>query len=780
MGKLMLMNYILILVNLGLTQAAGARAPHRSLPSLELQWSHEASAATSVPQRHWLFEKEMGYAGPARLAPLAQVKRYELEEKYENCASQVLKIWSSYKDIQGWMALQGTQCLVAQLKFSSVKDKKLYPRWWAHLLKQGDWVLLGPWSEDLIKIWSEFAQLILKDASFPVAFRAEVAEAWRRYTETLNRSDRQDLYKIIIEDLRMNGHSELAQAIGLREGLVKVPEKMVEKKMNDKTEREDAGIKTMTEEDELFGRFLELIKQNQLAGATELAVQLLDRYPNGKNASSVQEKLFQSYFNMWDAAPGSEQQAQVERCLDLAKAIHSSRLIEWAKSAHRRADFQGAYTLAKYALADEEKSADGASLLFIAGRSAYFLGKYREAVGFFDRLIERHSGYSDFWETKFRRAMAFIRLGDELKAEDAFGELWLAPENKTYSLSSLYWLIRLKQKRKANVDEWMAPMQERFALTYYGLKLNAESNRQKVVLPQETAAIRLQRQWILTSTEKAQWSRVQDLATAGWYVAAQGEINNLVSGSMINGDPELKFLWAQKLVQIFSFPQALRVMNELSDVEPRWRKAQYLKTVFPKPLEHIVQAEAQKNELNPLLVFSLMRQESAFLLGATSRSQAKGLMQLIPATANEVAQDLRIKNFDSDQMYHPIVNIKFGTYYLAKVIRQFGGNVSVGLAAYNAGPQRLKRFFEARPEVENAALLSQEDPWSDLWIEELPWLETNLYVKSILRNRVIYQALEQGSFDWPVPIWKDLFFGTKNGTKKVSRAGRDSSQRWKR
>lgn len=737
-------------------------------PEFSLSWKSDAVT------KHWLFEKGAKFSGPSRLAPLAAVKKNELEEHFEDCTKQILSIWSKYHEFQGWMALQGTQCLNYQLKFSTVQNPKLYQSWWRHLVKQDHALLFGPWTNDLVRAWNELSQNIMKSTKLPIKVRAEVAETWRTYVDNLNRSDRQDLYKIIVEDLESNGNSDWAQAVAVREGLIKSPESTQTATPTPVSSKKsgDSASKIVSEEEEFYQKFLETTKQSQLTGATELAVLLLDKYPNGARAATVQEKLFQAYFALWDSNPSPEQKAQLERSLDTAKLLHSSRLIEWSKLAHRKADFQGAYILGKQALLNEEKSVDGASLLFIIGRSAYFMGKYREAIEYFDRLIQRHSGYSDFWEAKFRKAMALVRLGEDSKAEEALAEMWLAPENKTYSLSSLYWLIRLKQKRKANVDEWMAAMQERFALTYYGLRLSAEANHQKVSLQVESSPITIKQNWILTPAEKQQWKNVQDLAMAGWYTAAQGELNNMV----LNGGPEQKFLWAQQQIQVFAFPQALRIMNELTDLEPRWRKGTFLKTVFPKPLEHIVQMEAQKNELSPLLVYSLIRQESAFLLGATSRSQAKGLMQLIPPTANEVAQDLRIKNFDSDQMYHPVTNLKFGIYYLSKVIRQFNGNVSVGLAAYNAGPQRLKKFFEARTEVENTALLSQEDPWSDLWIEELPWLETNLYVKSILRNRVIYQILEQGTFDWPAPVWKDLFLGTK----KVSRAGKDSGQQWKR
>ena len=728
-------------------------------PEFWLQWN------SNSPINHWLFDSNSNFKGSAKLAPLALVKKYELAEKYEDCTQQILKIWPNFQEYRGWLALQGTQCLVNQLKFfGTFKSVKLYPIWWRQLLHQSDNLLMGVWSSELIKSWSELSQLILKTTKLPISFRAEVAESWRKYVDSLNRSDRQELFKIITENLDSEGQGDWGRAIAIREGLIKNPEPLMSTPNPQPLEKKsvDLSTKITTEEEVLYGKFIEAIKQNQLTGATELAVLQLDKYPNGQKSLQIQDKLQQAYFSLWDSAQSPEQRLQIERCLDTAKLFHSSRLVDWARSAHRRADFTGAYLLAKQALLDLEKSPEGAPLLFIAGRSAYFMGKYREAVEFFDRLILRHTGYSEIWEVRFRKAFALIRLGEELKAEEALAELWQAPENKSYGLSSLYWLIRLKQKRKANVDEWLTQMQERFSMTYYGLKLSAESNNQKLTIPQETKPVSIRQSWVLTSGEMKQWERVQELSMAGWYTAAQSELNNLNLG----GSAEQKFLWIQQLVQVFAYPQALRMMNDLMDSDPRWRKGNYLKTVFPKPLQNLVQVEAQKNEINPILIFSLIRQESAFHLGATSRSQAKGLMQLIPATANEVAQDLRIKNFDSDQMYSPITNLKFGIYYLAKVIRQFGGNVGIGLAAYNAGPQRLKRFFEARSVVENPALLSQEDPWSDLWLEELPWLETNLYVKSILRNRVLYQLLEQSSIDLPSPLWKDLFLGTKKVSQK--------------
>lgn len=721
----------------------------------ELEWKSQP------PPSFWLFEKEALYKGPSKLKPLAVVKKFELEEKFEDCTSQLLKIWDRFPDYHGWMALQGTQCLVFQLKFFSPKNKSLYSRWWRHLLKQNNFMGVDAWNINGAKAFNEFAYHLWKSTPLAKSFRAEVGEVWRRWVESLSKNDRQELYKLIAEQLDESGDKIWAKAILEREGIGVTSAVTSSKRSGDKSTGEVPTHKQ--EEEKLYLEFQDLIKQNQLTGAAEKAVRYLDRFPNGMRANTVQDRLFQTYFSFWDLSQTSKQKSldykeQIESCLEVSKQLHTSRLTEFAKLAHRRFDFKGAYFLAKQALLMSEKSMEGSHLLFIAGRSAYFMGLYREAIEFFDQMIQRHGGYSDVSEAKFRKGLAWVRLREDYKAEEAFAELWLDTDNKPYTLSTLYWLIRLKQKRKADVNDFLKVMQDRFSLTYYGLKLNAEANGQKIVLPDEAGTVTVRQNWVWTPMEKKYWQRSQELAKAGWYAAAQEELNNM---SFHNGTPEQKFLWAQQLTQVFAFPQAMRLYNDLVDLDARWRRAPYLRIFFPKPLEYVVEREAQKNELHPRLIFSLIRQESAFNIAATSRSQAKGLMQLIPSTANEIAQEMKIKSFDSDQMYHPSVNIKFGTHYLAKVIRQFGGHVGVGLAAYNAGPHRLKKFFEARPEVENYAVLSQEDPWSDLWLDELPWLETNIYVKSILRNRIIYQWLENGNFDLPSPVWKDLFLGTK-------------------
>ena len=75
-------------------------------------------------------------------------------------------------------------------------------------------------------------------------------------------------------------------------------------------------------------------------------------------------------------------------------------------------------------------------------------------------------------------------------------------------------------------------------------------------------------------------------------------------------------------------------------------------------------------------------------------------MQLLPATAQELVHDFKIKDFQvPESLYDPDLNIKLGSNYLARMIKNFGGNMPLALAAYNAGPTRLRRWLAARKDL---------------------------------------------------------------------------------
>ena len=146
------------------------------------------------------------------------------------------------------------------------------------------------------------------------------------------------------------------------------------------------------------------------------------------------------------------------------------------------------------------------------------------------------------------------------------------------------------------------------------------------------------------------------------------------------------------------------------------------------PLKHKQQvAKAAKDKaIDPPWIYAMMRQESAFMRDAHSSAGALGLMQLMPGTANAVARKLKQRRPSKQDLFNPEKNIQLGTTYLEEVYLQLDKNPVLAIAAYNAGPHRVKRWL---PEYNMPA---------DIWIELVPFKETRNYVKSVLAYKVIY------------------------------------------
>ena len=143
-------------------------------------------------------------------------------------------------------------------------------------------------------------------------------------------------------------------------------------------------------------------------------------------------------------------------------------------------------------------------------------------------------------------------------------------------------------------------------------------------------------------------------------------------------------------------------------------------------------------ELDPALVHGLIRQESAFRQHAVSRAGARGLMQLMPHTAKVVSSKLRIKYSRTRLLLDPAYNIRLGQTYLKQMLNEFNGSVIMALAAYNAGPHRVKRLVRTLGQPGPSALDMVD------WIEQIPYTETRNYVQRVLENRAVYHSRNNG------------------------------------
>jgi soluble lytic murein transglycosylase len=154
--------------------------------------------------------------------------------------------------------------------------------------------------------------------------------------------------------------------------------------------------------------------------------------------------------------------------------------------------------------------------------------------------------------------------------------------------------------------------------------------------------------------------------------------------------------------------------------------------VYPRPFASGVRALEEEHGLPRGLVHAVMRQESAFDPVVVSPASAVGLMQLIPSTAKQAAAELAM-SFEENDLTRPDVNLRLGAFYIAKLMKMFGGNVALAAAAYNAGPRAVSHWVEA-----------SSDGDLDLWVARIPFEETRNYVARVVQNLVRYQWLEGG------------------------------------
>jgi len=134
------------------------------------------------------------------------------------------------------------------------------------------------------------------------------------------------------------------------------------------------------------------------------------------------------------------------------------------------------------------------------------------------------------------------------------------------------------------------------------------------------------------------------------------------------------------------------------------------------------------------LTLAVIRQESAFKVNAKSRASARGLMQLMPATAKKVAKDLKLRYSSMRLMTEPNYNMTLGQSYLARMIDRFDGSYVLALTAYNAGPKRAKRWIMDNGDPRDRGVDAID------WIEMIPFRETRNYIQRVLESLQVYRT----------------------------------------
>lgn len=322
----------------------------------------------------------------------------------------------------------------------------------------------------------------------------------------------------------------------------------------------------------------------------------------------------------------------------------------------------------------------------------------------------------------------WIALRDLKKPADAlkhFQKLYDGVSTDIYKSRGAYWLARAHEaaKRPKDATEWFTRAAS-FGQTFYGQlaakRLPGGGTRQ---MPDDPP--------VTDTDQQALASR--ELATAARYIG-QG------------GDYERTRPFLLRLARMVTAPGETLLLAQLAGELKRpdvaltiGRRAAESGVTLGDALFPVVDL-GSTGSIERALALALTRQESGFNAAAVSSSGALGLMQLLPATAREVAAKMSLPFIESKLTSDPAYNVALGTQYLGQMLKRFGGSYEIALAAYNAGPNRVARWIDSMGDPRTTKIDMVD------WIELIPARETRNYVQRIMGDLVVYRDRLNGPF----------------------------------
>jgi soluble lytic murein transglycosylase len=725
-----------------------------------------------LPSVRWMYGEGSRPTGNGVVALLTAVKDAQLKHDFDICLTRVRALRTKARSLQPWFSTVEIDC-ASKLSPSSAHAEELV-RSLSIVEKNPAWLLAGPHVQTLRAIVIKgYMVLLAQDLKSNRARAWHVVEQLQEFAPVMDEASRATLWRSAGELSFMQQKLEAAREF-FRRSLIEVDSAELRTRIQalnvalksnptsapaGNSRVVNSSLEASSEELDLVERVTGALKSGELVAAVEDAVKLIKLFPGGSRAKWASDRVLEVYFNLAEKAEKNDKEAsrylllraQVLRELE---KVDSDRLGEWARIVYNRGQYADSLTFAKQAL----KNVDGSratKLLDIGAEAAVASDQFDDALSMYRTLTEKHAGTASARIALFRSALIYFRKKNDNLAIASLERLLALPQAENLELQARYWLWR-SLSRSGSEDRANLVADEivrRFPFSYYGLRARYERSGGVLELTEANAkntppAIE-SRMW-LTEAERLGWERLQLLIKSGWLEEAQAELRLLPQPQRAEDKAIRASLWAAAGNYVNSAKLAAEAWDEKSEL----RANPFIRAVFPKEFSIYVYNQSKERSLEAALVFGLIKQESGFNARALSTSSAMGAMQIIAPTAKEIAIDLGIKDLlIPETVFDPGRNIQMGTHYLAKMLARYQGSVPLALAAYNAGPARIDRWLKSRPTLKNLVTQRTSQPLDELWIDEIPYGETSFYVKAILRNLLIYRALDQGRVQVPEPVW---------------------------
>jgi soluble lytic murein transglycosylase len=349
---------------------------------------------------------------------------------------------------------------------------------------------------------------------------------------------------------------------------------------------------------------------------------------------------------------------------------------------------------------------EAAEGLFRAGFLAYRLGRLQDALDHWQRLVQLPAGgASDAARAEYWAGIASAENGD--------------PQGSSSYLQSA---------------ASTAP------LDYYGMRAQALIAGE-TALPAAPAVAAPQANWVPVESWLMSWAREEvtrdttDLFASNAWLRA---VEMFSAGFTDQADEQWKALLSDNSDKPWLEYRLLRGISTFGQPWVTARPAEslaemhagappeMLQLAYPLEYRDLVQDQATENGYSPLLLLALVRQESLYDPSVSSAADDTGLTQVIPATAEEIAQQLGDTDFKQGDLLRPNVALRYGGHYLASNLTVFEGTIPPALAGYNAGPGTSGAWWT------NAGA----DP--ELFLETIDYPVTRTYVEAVLENYARY------------------------------------------
>lgn len=403
---------------------------------------------------------------------------------------------------------------------------------------------------------------------------------------------------------------------------------------------------------------------------------------------------------------------------------------------------QGAQTKGETILRDVEKKFPGKKIgevHFILGRMKEEDGHFEQAVEIYDKAVEAAGRKSSLGiKASFAKAWCLYKIKKFNQAALEFGQNAETAEEVPDQVKARFWQARslIKDGQKEPGEAGLRQVIEEDPLGFYGLLSHRElgidipsiESLQKKILKDQGSISKTIAGLLKPEDRKL----IQDLAFVEEKEILESFLNQISSVPDWNWETQEGMDVLRAYGQAGMYMPLFVVLNKIPKEEREHLLLLHPELLFPMDFQTLIRSAAQKENLPSELIFSIIRQESAFNPQARSVADALGLMQVLPSAAEKISSKLQLKFDHHEDLFLPELNVPIGTHLLKQNFNRYENNFILSVAAYNANDRAIKNWLKSR---------FRDDPVE--FIEEIPYEETRAYVKLVMRNFIFYRRLGQ-------------------------------------